>query len=278
MGYRLSEDRWGDAGKPSFFIPSSIEDLIGWIRELNCKGRKFKVVGNGTNLIFANFGNLCLLKLKGKSFEEIREGRSCLEVGAGVEVRQLLRFCIKRGLGGLEFLVGIPGTVGGAIACNAGAFGKEISECVEGVDFIREDGEYTSLRREQIIFSYRNSNLRSGVIVKAYLKVQRSKPEEVRRNLKGYFLRRLKGQDLKGLSWGCFFKNPDGIKIGRLLDELGLKGKRRATAYISSRHANFLILEDGGRLGDILSLKDLIQKAVWLKRRIWIEPEVEILW
>ncbi len=279
MVKKLITDNFGYSAEiDEFFIPADIEELQSIIKQLNRGMCVFKVVGNLSNILLATkLLNLSIIRLTKGVFAEMRYSGSILEAGAGVDVKSLLNFCLKNSLSGLEFLIGIPGTIGGVLASNAGAFGKEVGDNILKIDCFNLSGERRSLKREDIHYAYRDSSLKGFVITKAYLKVNQAKRERIKEEMALYMKKRINNQDFHKFSCGCFFKNPQNNIAGMLIEKEGFLGKKRGDAYVSTKHGNFLLVSGNRDAFDLLSLKDAIQRRCWLKNRIWLQEEVEIL-
>lgn len=241
------------------------------------KGKKVKVIGNLTNTIVeGDREELVMVKLGGEfSTIQLCEDQ-IIRVGAGVKISHLLNFCIDNNLGGLEFLIGIPGTVGGAIYRNAGAFKKEIGDYVWKLICMDRNGSIKEL--EKINFYYRSSSIGDNIILFAFFKLSPVCREKIKNKMREFILTRFQNQDYHSPSWGCFFKNPIPDSAGRIIQELNLKGKKRGNVWISHIHGNFILTDGSYYFQDILAVKDMIQRKVWKEKRIWLEPEVEILW
>jgi UDP-N-acetylenolpyruvoylglucosamine reductase len=201
-----------------------------------------------------------------------RDGR--VRVGAGVRLRQLCGEACRQGMAGLEFLEGIPGTVGGALRMNAGAMGGWIFDLVQEVRLMSWDGDERTLRREEMHYGYRNCReLAQAIALEAVLAAPgREAVEEIKHRLKEYQARRNESQPRES-SAGCMFKNPDGDHAGRLIDELGLKGARVGDAEVSAVHANFIVNRGRATAGDVIGLVRLIRREVRRQKAVELEPE-----
>ncbi|OQX83757.1 MAG: UDP-N-acetylenolpyruvoylglucosamine reductase [Candidatus Omnitrophica bacterium 4484_49] len=256
-------------------------ETIEHLRSVLCKfrGRDIKIVGSFTNMILAHCKlNRIIIKLDG-AFSNIQLiDNQRVRVGSSVKIPSLLNFCLKSGLGGLEFMVGIPGTVGGAIYCNAGAFGNEIGDYIQEITCMDREGDIKKFKKRDINFSYRNSGLRGYIILDAVIRVSPFPEVEIKNKMQRFFFRRLQSQDYYNSSCGCFFRNPPGACAGGIIEDLNLKSRKRAGAWVSEKHGNFILSDGDVHPQDILAIKDVIQRKVWRERRIWFNPEVEILW
>jgi len=263
----------------SVFYPSDVEELKNIVRGLNKTGCGFKVLGNLSNtFVVLKKSPLVIIRLKKGIFKNIGCRNGIIEAGAGISIAELMGYCIKHSLGGLEFLAGIPGTVGASVAGNAGAYGKEIAGLVLNVDCLDYQGNFKTFNRNEIEFDYRDSNLRDFIVIAVSFKVDRVPRAEIKDKMRNFIRQRFAVQDLQSLSCGCFFKNPREFKAGRIIDIMGLREKRRADVSVSDKHANFLISTGNTNPEDVLSLKDVIQRRIWLEKKVWLEPEVDIIW
>jgi UDP-N-acetylmuramate dehydrogenase len=238
------------------------------------------VLGNGFNILVLDGGieGVVLLTNKLRLLEERPAGR--LRAEAGVSHASLMRLCSQKGLSGLEFGAGIPGTVGGWIAMNAGIGVREAKDVVLEVEIVSPTGRKRShLGRDALHFSYRSlRGLAPGsVIVSALLAVELSDPEAVKNEIKRLLAKRADSQPLDIPSCGSVFKNPAGDYAGRLIEAAGLKGTTQGGAQISPVHANFIANTGGATAVDVLALIRRAQKIVEQESGIQLQPEVRIL-
>jgi len=202
-----------------------------------------------------------------------------LRVEAGASHGQVLRICSQRGLGGLEFAAGIPGTVGGWIAMNAGIPGREMVDVVKELEVMSPTGQIRHLGAAVLVFRYRAlRGLAPGsVVVSALFRVTPMDPGKVRAKIDGLLSRRAATQPLSVPSFGSVFKNPPGDFAGRLIEATGLKGHQIGGAQISPVHANFIANLGGASAADILGLINEARDAVWQTSGTWLVPEVRTL-
>ncbi len=265
-------------GRAKFFIePEDIADL----ELLIICAKKYKipifVIGRGSNILISDKGlNGIVVHLNSGFFKKISIKRNLLNAGGGLGLRQLIQVATKRGLAGLEFLAGIPGTVGGALAMNAGVRGQNFGDLVEDVSVMDHNGKIKTLSKKGIKFGYRKSSLAKYIILNASLKLAKKNKEEIKENIKKILQRRRNLQDISFPNAGCVFKNPPGEYAGRLIDLCALKGKGIGGACISKRHANFILNKDNARSIDVLKLMELVKKKVKKKFNITLEPEIKI--
>ena len=242
----------------------------------------FSLLGNGSNVLVSDLGVRGAVIRLGKEFRQIEwqemEQGVWVAVGAACPVPQLVRQAARRGYGGLEFAEGIPGSVGGALVMNAGAYGSEMEKIVERVEAVTNIGEPVGFNREEMIFSYRDSHLPSGIIVtRVTLRLLKAKVEEVGLKVQELVQRRKKSQPSGHPNSGSMFRNPPGDFAGRLIEAAGLKGRRLGRAAISDRHANFIVNLGGAKAEEVRGLMEITQAEVKKKFGVKLQPEVRFL-
>jgi UDP-N-acetylmuramate dehydrogenase len=239
------------------------------------------VLGRGSNLLVKDggFGGV-VIALKGSlaTIEKRLSGDRILVAGGGLGIAELLHYCQAEGLKGLEFLAGIPGTVGGAVAMNAGAWGKDMAEWVRHVELVMPAGDVVTMNRGELRFSYRQSSMPHGaVIVRVGLALEQDRPEVVEEKVTAYLKERKEKQPLEYPSAGSIFKNPSHDTAGRLIERAGLKGKKIGGAMISLKHANWIVNTGEAKTGDILALMQLARQKVKEQTGIDLEPEIRVV-
>jgi len=276
------------AGGPAAALVN-IQDLVQLSALLEyCRSEEipWRVIGRGSNILVTDSGFNGILFRLGGDFRTVQlenESESTIiTAGGGCLLADLLGWCRRNGLGGLEFLAGIPGGVGGAVRMNAGAFGHSIGEFLQVVSIIGADGVVEEKKADALILDYRcctveGYDLDQAVILSVTLQLQEADGERVAKDMQNYMLQRKKNQPLASPSAGSFFKNPEGDYAGRLIEAAGLKGARVGGAMVSPVHANFII-NDGGQAtaADILELMHKVQEKVRKQTGIFLEPEVHI--
>lgn len=235
----------------------------------------FLVIGGGTNTIFEDtLITTPVIKL-GKTFDYISVEGEMVSVGAATPIYSLLMFCRETGLSGVEFMAGIPGTLGGAICMNAGTNEKGFMDAVSSIDVVDKTGR-RSLQRQDITYTYRRCDLPpQAVIIRATLMLKPSNKDEVRAKIAS-FMERRRNQP-KGYSSGSIFKNPPGASAGFLIDKAGLKGVHIGGARVSEIHANYIVNDGDATTADVKQLIALIRVAVWKEFGIELEEEVRIV-
>ena len=265
-------------GPAKFFIePKDIVDL----KLLIVLAKRYKipifVIGRGSNILISDKGlKGIVVYLNSPFFKRISIKPNSLEVSSGLALRQLVEVAKERGLSGMEFLAGIPGTVGGALIMNAGSGAKFIGDLVREVKVMDYNGNIRILSKKNIKFGYRKSSLKKFIILSACLKVTKKNKAEINNNLKRYLGYRRNTQDISLPNAGCIFKNPSKEPAGKLIDLCGLKGRKIGDACISQIHANFILNKGNARSSDVLKLMDLVKKKVKNKFNITLEPEIKI--
>lgn len=278
-------DRWttfhiGGPAEAVYEAPD-IEELSRVLAFLHREAIPWGVLGAGSNLLVRDGGVPgVLIVLKGTlaSIERSASNPFLVRAGAGLPIRALMRRSLADGFAGLEYLAGIPGTVGGAVAMNAGAFGNEIASSVVSVEILTAAGEVKIMQRADLQFHYRRTEFPAEtVILEVCLRVEPSHPEAVRPRLQTFLARRKTGQPWGAASAGSVFKNPPGDFAGRLIEEVGLKGKRIGGAEISERHANFIVNTGTATAADVLALMALAREKVRARHGVLLEPEIQIV-
>jgi UDP-N-acetylmuramate dehydrogenase len=254
-------------------FPRDEEDLEKILRFATEMAIPYYILGNGTNVIVRDMGlrgiviSLCRrfrrITIIGRKDEEI-----LLDAEAGVNLKYLVGFARERNLTGLEAFIGIPGTLGGALAMNAGAFGSEMRDVVKSVTMMEGTGRVMVKQKEKLKFSYRKLVLPKGsIILKGVLGITEAKQEKITAKVKHFRNRRCQSQPWNLPTAGSIFKNPEGAPAGQLIDELGLKGHRIGSARISEKHANFIINDGNATAAEVLALMAFIRKESRRKGR-----------
>lgn len=267
----------GVGGAPArYFHPRAEAELARALARCVRRGLPWRVLGGGSNLLVDD-GPLpfAVIHVHAPGFDWIDQGDGgIVRAGAGTPTGRLLAHCRRRGLGGLEFLAGLPGTLGGAVAGNAGAWGREIADVLSALTLMRPDGTSRRVPRAELDCSYRGIELDGGVVTAVELALEPCSPELVAARTAGHARRRAMAHPLAERSAGCVFKNPPSQAAGRLLDLCGLKGRAAGRAQVSRRHANFIVNRGGAAAADVLRLIEQMKTAV--RREFGIELELEV--
>ena len=239
--------------------PKNVECLTDIIRMLKREKITFKILGNGSNLLFSDkpYENV-LIKLSELDNIEFF-GRNKIRVGAGYSLIKLSLSAAKKGYTGLEFASGIPGTVGGAVYMNAGAYKSDMGYIVESVKVLTPELKIINLENREMNFHYRSSFLQSHpgyICLEVVIKLAKGKKEAIEEVIRERRARRMESQPLEYPSAGSVFRNPEGNYAGKLVEDVGLKGKTYGGAMISDKHANFVINYNNAKSSDIKHLID----------------------
>ncbi|RKX37711.1 MAG: UDP-N-acetylmuramate dehydrogenase [Thermotogae bacterium] len=258
-----------------FVVPQSIDTLLCCIQQLDFLSPR--IIGNGTNVIPSDEGIDCVIKTSQLTSTVVKD--NTIESECGTPLRDLCKLALENELQGLEFAWGIPGTIGGAVVMNAGAFGSQMSEIVEEV--LTFDGENIfALKGDALRFSYRNSVFREKgwLVLKVKIRLKHGIKEKIRGRMRRIMKQRLESQPLDFPSAGSVFKRPtETFYVGKAIEDLGLKGYAIGGAEISKKHAGFIINRGGATAEDVKRLISCIQQKVYTHFGVLLEPEV-ILW
>ncbi|MDR0875570.1 MAG: UDP-N-acetylmuramate dehydrogenase [Clostridiales Family XIII bacterium] len=267
-----------------YIEPNSEEDLIAGACEALRSGRQVFLLGNGSNVIVRDggFAGAVFSTTSALSGILIDMDENTLRAGAGATLSSAARSAAKAGLTGLEELSGIPGTVGGAVLMNAGAYDRDISGCVNKVrvyDLV--DEKYIMFTNEACQFAYRTSIFKISapryLILDAEFSLAADEPEAISERMEDFTRRRNERQPVEWPSSGSFFKRPPGDFAARLIDEAGLKGYSVGGAQISPKHAGFIVNTGGATAADVLSLAEAVQARVHERFGVNLEPEPVII-
>lgn len=267
-------------GPADYFIEVADERALATVlHALECSRTEFYLLGNGSNVLVSDRGvRGAVIRLTGdfKRVEWREEDRSVqVRVGAAYAITQLVREAARKGYTGLEFAEGIPGTVGGALFMNAGAYGSEFEKIVAGFEGMTGSGERIEFLHHQITFTYRDSHLPAGTVVTCVtLRLHRSETVRIGAKVRELTERRKSSQPSGFPNSGSMFRNPPGDFAGRLIEAAGLKGKRIGNCQISDRHANFFVNLGGAKALEVRQLMALAQAEV--RRQFGIELAAEV--
>jgi UDP-N-acetylmuramate dehydrogenase len=244
--------------------PDTVEALRALLRLVHDAGTPAFALGNGSNVLVADDGFDGVVIRIGGALGGI-EVCACdrLRIGAGTLWSKVLRFVVKEGWSGFEFGAGIPGTLGGAVATNAGTRGGETADRLLEVTGVDRTGEVRALPAAGLGFRYRGCDLPDGFVVTSTLfSAERGDPARIEETVRGYQAERRRDQPEREPSAGCIFKNPPGGSAGKLIDLAGLKGERQGGAVVSPVHGNFIINEGGATAADVVKLIDRVHERV----------------
>ena len=270
-----------------FVLPASLKDLQIILKHRgNCP---VWTIGEGTNLLVRDRGirgivislKNCFKSIKRPVFYKTPDGKehAVIQVGGGVKLSYLAKYTARCGLSGIETLVGVPGSVGGAIVMNAGAEGTEIGQVVRSVKRITLDGKIETFNKDDMMFAYRKTTFPSegGIVIEAELDLLKGEITDIHRAMDSHLSRRSATQPLNMPNSGSIFKNPRGDSAGRLIESVGLKGYRIGGAGVSIKHANFIVNKGNASSEDVIQLIKHIQTVVEQKTGTKLEQEIIVI-
>ena len=282
MGEEMSRNTSFKTGGPCGvrISPSDAEQVKAIINKADELNIPYVVLGNGTNILVPDEGLKKAVIIVGDKMAEISlEGDDTLSFSAGTNLVSLCRFALENSLSGLEFAFGIPGTCGGAVFMNAGAYGGEMKDVLTEVTHLTPDMKIETISADKADLSYRHSVYKTNgcVILSAKVKLHKDNKEDIKARMDDFLGRRKDKQPLEYPSAGSTFKRPEGYFAGALIEQCSLKGKSVGGAQVSEKHAGFVINKGGATSTDILNLIDFIKTTVKTQTGVTLEPEVIVL-
>ncbi len=275
----LAQHTWLRIGGPAdyYLEPVDKEDVIAAVHYFHEQNFPFMIVGRGSNLLVSDEGYRgAVVNLERALNGLTKSNGNTVAAGAGVRLSAFVDYCIKDAFAGTEMLAGIPGTVGGAVRMNAGAYGGEISDYLIDVEVIRK-GKIVRIKKEDAGFSYRTSGLVDDVILEARFRFPKKDADELARIRRELLIKRNAAQPVNLPNSGSIFKNPSGDFAAKLIEACGLKGRAGGGAQISELHANFIVNVRQASAQDVLGLMLLMRDSVYTKFGIALENEVLLI-
>lgn len=264
-------------GPADYYVEPETEEELSRVLAL-CRetGQEFMILGNGSNLLVGDGGYRGVMIALGRSFSEITVEENRVRAGAGAMLAAVAKQALSHALTGLEFAAGIPGTIGGAVFMNAGAYGSDMSAVLETVTVMNRDGEVLTLQADQLELGYRTSCVgREGyVVLEAVMLLQPGEEAEIRAVMEDLSQKRRTKQPLEYPSAGSTFKRPTGYFAGKLIQDAGLRGFRVGGAQVSEKHCGFVINRGGATAADVMDLCHAVQQKV--KEQFGVELEMEV--
>ena len=270
-----------------YVVPEDIEELQKLIRFLYEEKLPYDIIGNGTNLLVSDAGVDHVVVEIGRALEGIEllpeanasdEKTYYIRVLAGTLLSKAAQFAATQELSGMEALRGIPGTLGGAVTMNAGAYGTEMKDVLYSVDVLTPEGKLRTLTPAELELGYRHSVIpeRGYIVVAATLALRKGDPAEIQARMADFQNRRKEKQPLDKASAGSTFKRPEGYFAGKVIEDTGLRGFRHGGAQVSEKHCGFVINDGTARAADIYWLIGEVRKRVLLEQHVELTPEVKI--
>jgi UDP-N-acetylmuramate dehydrogenase len=276
---QLAERTWFKLGGAAQFFaePTSQDELITVVKRCHDEGLHVRLLGGGSNVLVRDEGVLgMVVSLSNRCFSNVAISGSTVTVGGGAKLPNVITATVGAGLAGLEPLVGIPGTIGGALHGNAGTQAGDIGQWTSRAAVMTRGGEIIVREREDLVFAYRQSSLDELVILDARLELEEEDSDEITKRMQKQWIFKKANLPMAHENTGCIFKNPRGMSAGMLIDQAGLKGERVGEAEVSQRHANFIIAHPGATSRDVLKLIDVVRSRIVERMGIELETELEI--
>ncbi len=275
----LAMHTWFQIGGPATYFsePETAEQLIDLIRRCHAEGVEVKMLGRGSNILVRDEGfKGMVVHLSAPAFCNIKIEGSSVIAGGGALLGRVVTSTVHRGLAGLEILIGIPGTVGGAVRGNANTRSGSIGQWTIQATVISSSGEVSQRQADELEFGFDQNNLDDLAILEASCQLEEDNPQELAKRMQKQWILKRASQPMGHQCAGYVFKNPRGTSAGELIDAAGLKGTRIGGAVVSDRHANFIVAEPECTSEDVLRLIDLVRDQVLQRLGVELEPALEI--
>ena len=269
-------------GGPAAFylVPETMEEVPEALRFAREKKLPFYLIGRGSNILVGDGGYDGVIIEIGKGLEKIEfRPDGTVEAQAGISLARMASRLADRGLTGFEFASGIPGTLGGAITMNAGAYGGEIKDCIKSATVLTESGDRLVLDKEKMELGYRSSIVQKEqyIVLSAIFSFEKGEPEQIKAQMKELNRKRREKQPLEYPSAGSTFKRPEGYYAGKLIEDAGLRGYRVGDAQVSEKHCGFVVNRGHATAAQIRQLMQDVQDTVKEKFQVDLEPEVRMI-
>ena len=275
----LAELTWLRTGGPADYLltPTPQPELLAIVAACRADGLPIHILGCGSNLLVRDAGvRGAVIRLTPPLLSQIRIEGTTVEAGAAALLSAVITEATRAGLGGMEHLVGIPGTVGGAVVGNSGGRSGDIGQLIRSVKVLTQAGEIAVRRGDELSFSYRRSSIQDLILLSAELELHRDDTDELTKRMRKNWIMKRSTQPLADQSAGCIFRNPRGLSAGALIEQCGLKNAAVGKARISDRHANFIVTEPGATSTDVEQLIARVQSAVAAKFSVDLELEIQV--
>lgn len=275
----LAMHTWLQLGGPAEFFaePRSRQELVELLQQCKKDSIPVHILGMGSNILVSDKGVPgVVIRLTAPDFCDIQLDGTQVEAGGGARLGRVITSAVHAGLGGLEGLIGIPGTVGGAVYENASAGDGEIGQWVDQVGIVTFAGEYQELSRKDIVFGYHNCSIANAVVVWVKFRLEQEDARELSKRMQKIWIVRKKTQPMGWQNAGRLFKNPRGQNAAELIESVGLCGTKIGGAVVSQRNANYVVVEPECSCNDIKRLVNLIQSQVMDRMEIELELELEL--
>lgn len=275
----LAERTWFKVGGAAQFFaePTSVDELQALVKRCRDEGLHVHLLGGGSKVLVRDEGvSGMVISLSNPTFASIATVGERVTLGGGAMLANAITVTVGAGLAGLEPLVGIPGTVGGALHGNSGSHGGDIGQWATRATVMTRSGEVIERERSDLVFAYRESSLDELVILSAEFELEKEDPLVVTKRMQKQWIIKKANLPMTHENTGCIFKNPRGMSAGMLIDQCGLKGEQVGGAEVSQRHANFFVAKPGATAKDVLQLIAVVRNRVAERMGVELETEIEI--
>ena len=262
-----------------FIEPDDRAELVKAIKDLREQGVSYYIIGNGSNLLVSDKGLRGAVVKIGEKFGSVSINNDIITAESGVLLSTLSKMAAREGLTGMEFASGIPGSLGGAVTMNAGAYGGEMKDIVEWVELLDQDLNLKRLKNDEMKFMYRKSIIEPGkhIVLRCCIRLKKGNKDEIDNKMAELAEKRKSKQPLHLPSAGSTFKRPEGYFAGKLIEDAGLRGFSIGGAQVSTLHCGFVVNNGDATAKDVYDLIRHVQKTVFEKFNVMLEPEVKIL-
>ncbi len=266
-------------GNADVYVEPPVSQVVPLIKYLKTANIPYMVMGNGSNLLVSDAGVDGVVVSMGRNAGSIEIDGNKIHVEAGAMLSTVANTAAENGLAGMEFASGIPGSIGGAVYMNAGAYGVEIKDILVSAKVLTEDGQIVTMTAQNLDLSYRHSVLMEtgGIVLSAIFALQQGNVDEIKAKISEIREQRVAKQPLNFPSAGSTFKRPTGYFAGKLIDDVGLRGYRVGGAQVSEKHCGFVVNTGDATCADVLQLMSDVDEKVFNKYQVHLEPEVRII-
>lgn len=275
----LADRTWFKLGGPAQFFaePTTLDELKAVVERSREEGLQVRLLGGGSKVLVRDEGVAgMVISLAGPVFHKIEVKGNVVSAGSGAQLANVITAAVGAGLAGLEPLVGIPGSIGGALHGNAGTQAGDIGQWTHRASVMTRSGEIIHREHNDLVFAYRQSSLDELVILDAQFELEEENPDDITKRMQKQWIVKKANLPMSHEYTGCIFRNPRGMSAGMLIDQAGLKGETVGGAEVSQRHANFIIAHPKATTRDVLKLIDVVRSRVAEKMGVELETEIEI--